>query len=124
MNAADTFRDRNNRILSLDGRRFNGKCRCGARNSGVVAASTFHHDTTDAAGRPAVRVFFADGSTGCEDFAGRTWGACKACRGPVALRAVVGKHRADKACDARCENATGHDCECSCGGKNHGKHHG
>lgn len=23
-------------------------------------------------------------------------------------------------CDARCMNATGHDCECSCGGKNHG----
>lgn len=23
-------------------------------------------------------------------------------------------------CDARCMNATGHDCECSCGGRNHG----
>lgn len=23
-------------------------------------------------------------------------------------------------CDARCMNAKGHDCECSCGGKNHG----
>jgi hypothetical protein len=23
-------------------------------------------------------------------------------------------------CDARCMGATGHDCECSCGGKNHG----
>lgn len=23
-------------------------------------------------------------------------------------------------CDARCLNATGHNCECSCGGKNHG----
>lgn len=24
-------------------------------------------------------------------------------------------------CDARCLNAKGHQCECSCGGKNHGK---
>lgn len=24
-------------------------------------------------------------------------------------------------CDARCENARGFKCECSCGGKNHGK---
>ena len=23
-------------------------------------------------------------------------------------------------CDGRCRNATGHDCECSCGGSNHG----
>jgi|WetSurMetagenome_2_1015567.scaffolds.fasta_scaffold1904293_1 hypothetical protein len=23
-------------------------------------------------------------------------------------------------CDARCMNAKGHDCECQCGGKNHG----
>jgi hypothetical protein len=25
-----------------------------------------------------------------------------------------------KKCDARCVNAKRHDCECSCGGKNHG----
>ena len=25
-------------------------------------------------------------------------------------------------CDARCMNAKGHNCECSCGGKNHGLH--
>jgi hypothetical protein len=24
-------------------------------------------------------------------------------------------------CDARCQHAKGHSCECSCGGKNHGK---
>lgn len=24
-------------------------------------------------------------------------------------------------CDARCQNAKGHTCECSCGGANHGK---
>ena len=24
-------------------------------------------------------------------------------------------------CDARCQNARGHSCECACGGKNHGR---
>lgn len=27
----------------------------------------------------------------------------------------------EEPCDARCTNAKGHLCECSCGGKNHGK---
>lgn len=26
----------------------------------------------------------------------------------------------NKKCDARCTGATGHNCECQCGGKNHG----
>jgi hypothetical protein len=26
----------------------------------------------------------------------------------------------EQPCDARCTNARGHNCECSCGGKNHG----
>lgn len=33
---------------------------------------------------------------------------------------VVGRYRAETKCDGRCTAATGHDCECSCGGKNHG----
>jgi len=28
----------------------------------------------------------------------------------------------DQPCDARCTHAKGSSCECSCGGKNHGKH--
>lgn len=30
----------------------------------------------------------------------------------------------DTPCDARCTSATGHKCECSCGGRNHGADHG
>lgn len=30
-------------------------------------------------------------------------------------------HKADVKCDARCEEAKGFSCECSCGGENHGK---
>ena len=36
------------------------------------------------------------------------------------IRRVVGKFVAEKGCDGRCMSATGHNCECSCGGKNHG----
>jgi hypothetical protein len=36
-------------------------------------------------------------------------------------RAIERKHfPSNHKCDARCLNATGFKCECSCGGKNHG----
>lgn len=35
-------------------------------------------------------------------------------------RQIEGHYVADKPCDGRCMGATGHQCECSCGGKNHG----
>lgn len=37
--------------------------------------------------------------------------------------ATVKGVRSAHVCDARCEAATGGHCECSCGGKNHGKAH-
>lgn len=49
--------------------------------------------------------------------------ACK-CGHRVAVKRVIGRFRADKKCDGRCEAATGQQCECSCGGKNHGCVHG
>ena len=42
-----------------------------------------------------------------------------AARGNVTANTVVGTKTA-KGCDARCTGAKGHNCECSCGGKNHG----
>lgn len=33
---------------------------------------------------------------------------------------IEGHFVADKVCDGRCMSATGHVCECSCGGSNHG----
>lgn len=33
---------------------------------------------------------------------------------------VAGTYVPEIKCDARCQNAKGHKCECSCGGKNHG----
>lgn len=39
------------------------------------------------------------------------------------LRQIQGTYSADHACDARCMNARGHTCTCSCGGVNHGRGH-
>jgi len=37
------------------------------------------------------------------------------------LKAIKGTYSKDHKCDARCLNAKGNDCTCSCGGMNHGR---
>lgn len=39
------------------------------------------------------------------------------------LKAVKGTYSEAHQCDARCLNAKGHNCTCSCGGANHGRGH-
>jgi hypothetical protein len=39
------------------------------------------------------------------------------------LNRIKGTYSKDHKCDARCLNAKGHDCTCSCGGANHGRGH-
>jgi hypothetical protein len=41
----------------------------------------------------------------------------------IFLKQVLGRVVMDKLCDGRCMAATGNQCECSCGGKNHGAGH-
>jgi hypothetical protein len=36
---------------------------------------------------------------------------------------VVGRYSTKHQCGAKCMNATGPSCDCSCGGKNHGMNH-
>jgi hypothetical protein len=38
-------------------------------------------------------------------------------------RKILGKLNPEIGCDGRCMGATGHNCECSCGGTNHGSNH-
>lgn len=45
------------------------------------------------------------------------------CDTHVVMAPVRGKVKLSKKCDARCQNALGHDCECACGGKHHGSGH-
>lgn len=46
--------------------------------------------------------------------------SCPDCGMAVRLRRLNGKHNPDHVCDARCTNARGSNCECSCAGANHG----
>jgi hypothetical protein len=45
---------------------------------------------------------------------------CRGCGRAIAAAPVRGTYAPDKKCNAKCLASTGHDCECSCGGKNHG----
>lgn len=49
--------------------------------------------------------------------------ACPSCRRPTSGQTVRGRFSALHRCDARCIYAKGPECECSCGGKNHGAGH-
>ena len=46
--------------------------------------------------------------------------ACPKCGGRMLGKPIKGTLSANHKCDSRCTNARGSDCECSCGGKNHG----
>ena len=48
---------------------------------------------------------------------------CPGCDKDIYGKAIDGRFKADHPCDARCTGATGHSCECSCGGANHGMDH-
>lgn len=45
------------------------------------------------------------------------------CGYPMAGKVVRGTLNDSVACNANCTGAVGHDCECSCGGANHGADH-
>lgn len=42
-------------------------------------------------------------------------------RNTLRVRVVEGKFSADHVCDVRCTHAVGGNCECQCGGANHGE---
>ena len=49
--------------------------------------------------------------------------ACPCCgKAFIVLEGIYGRESAGR-CDSRCTGATGHNCECSCGGSNHGADH-
>ena len=40
----------------------------------------------------------------------------------IPMRPIVGTYNGRVKCGAKCQSATGPDCECSCGGARHGSH--
>lgn len=47
--------------------------------------------------------------------------ACTKHRRDILWKAVNGRLVEEHKCDSRCNNATGPNCDCSCGGANHGR---
>jgi len=101
-------------------RRFNckGPCRnCGARTSYKLMPA------------PGIPATYTDGSISYRASCANTEATGLArvpCRGCGAFRwaaPVFGAYKLDRKCDARCMGATGHNCECQCGGENHGAAH-
>ena len=99
-----------------------------ARTLGRCATCKFAHrvDVTTKrvqwvtdAGRPG--GFKSIETPGVEDWNGRLFTRC-ICGGSVELKGIRG-FASTKKCDARCLNAVGPDCECSCVGANHGANH-
>lgn len=47
-------------------------------------------------------------------------GLCQSCGKLMSSGKLKGSFNSEVACNAKCINARGHSCECSCGGENHG----
>lgn len=94
-----------------------------ASNNGATVVANIKYFTTCGADQVELTNIWHSGavSTKAKEFSGK----CQTCgERHQAQRAIEYKKFASKhECDARCINATGRvmRCECSCGGKNHGK---
>lgn len=111
----------------LNFRRHNGKCKCGrflsvlaAKAPNVRPGASMSRMITEGGGEIMGYNVIVRKKNGQQIHAQQLPYTCP-CGQPVTLFPVAGVLRPDHKCDARCEHATGHDCECACGGKNHGK---
>lgn len=107
-----------------DAFRFNGKHTCGAR------FSVFAKYVVRACGPFALDIGKFKLDYMWEDADGKVYPDrdCRlmyrcACGKDVYAAAVLGKHNPGKVCNTKCQASIGHQCECSCGGKNHGAGH-
>jgi hypothetical protein len=48
------------------------------------------------------------------------FGICPTCSRMMSYGALKAHYSPDHECDSRCTSARGHNCECTCGGANHG----
>jgi len=101
--------------------RYNGRCtRCGQRASILlVELRNTHVVGQDVAVDDQGREF---------DFRDGFWVSVPhECSGgqvrTLKLERVRGVYNPGRECNAKCMSAIGHDCECRCGGKNHGAGH-
>jgi hypothetical protein len=103
-------------IIRDNGRRYNARCKACKLTMSVFVTSTEHGQgtetlITDTGKRIPVQFGW---------FAGVE---CRGCGVRRCLKPVIGKFSNSIKCTAKCQSATGHDCECQCAGKNHGAAH-
>lgn len=92
--------------------RYVAKCPCGAGNA-VDVAPDLRAPTTAMATSWACQLFWTE--------VNERQHKCRSCGRTLVTWAVVkGRYSENRACDARCTGASGHNCECQCGGRNHG----
>ncbi len=63
------------------------------------------------------------GSTLWHDLKSKDALKCPKCSGEVQMIRIKGSYNPDVKCNGRCLNATSGDCDCSCGGQQHGLNH-
>lgn len=92
------------------------KCACGAVTSALVTPEDFRAAALDSSEKPLApgKLFRLRGMNAL---------ACRGCGKAKFAYAIQGKFSAKHACNARCLASTGPQCECSCGGQNHGANH-
>lgn len=96
--------------------RFNNKCKnCGHKFSVLVTSVEAPPPYYYAFETDDVDIFYPDPSG-----AHKLMYICAGCNNQRLAAPVIGKYNPGKECNAKCQAATGRQCECSCGGKNHG----
>lgn len=100
--------------LDVDSHRFHGKCRCKRTVTALLRerVSLGQRDGCSIVKSDPVNLDALDTEA--------TVVACPECAATVRLQRLKGKLNAEHLCDARCTNAKGSNCECECGGANHG----
>ncbi len=100
-------------------KRYNGRCK-GCKQKVSTLATRAENVRLDTGWTFAYQTSKGDTLYGHRSDTSIPIKACPACGKRVLLRPVSGKVNRAIRCDARCENAIGHKCECACGGRNHG----
>jgi hypothetical protein len=110
-----------------DSVRYNGKCKgCGQKKS-FLAIGWFECARTNIY-KGTYSIMFQDAQgQQLEANNGTVYSPHKCSSSPrnfIRLEPVFGAYSKDYECNDKCLSAIGHDCECQCGGKNHGANHG
>lgn len=82
-----------------------------------------HVRTPDRFGDMRISETFFLGPSGVESLNGPCGWTCELCGRTMIGQVINGVKNKTVKCDHRCTSATGHNCECSCSGRNHGADH-